>query len=219
MKLLLPLTITISTALAKPLPLEVVQEAAREIDELLVDGQKAADLNPNPIADDATFLRRSYLNIIGRLPTHDEARSFLGSTDEDKRTELIDSLVDSRGFESRLFNFWTDLLRVKTNNEHHGLGWHVWLKNAVEENMPYDEMVQTMLASDGHVAQDPAVGYYLRDRGMLLDNVSNTVQIFLGQQIGCAQCHDHPFDDTTQMEYYQLAAFLGATDYRFEVGR
>lgn len=219
MKFLLPLIVTIPVVFAKPLPLDVVRNTAREIDELLHAGQEARSIKANPITDDSTFVRRSYLNIIGRLPTHNEARSFLESSDQEKRTKLIDSLVESPGFNSRLFNFWTDLLRVQTNNEHNGLGWHVWLKDAVENNMPYDKMVTEMLAADGHAAENPAVGYYLRDRGMLLDNVSNTVQVFLGQQIGCAQCHDHPFDDTTQMEYYQLAAFLGGTDYRFEGGR
>lgn len=219
MKFLLPLIVTIPVVFAKPLPLDVVRNTAREIDELLHAGQEARSIKANPITDDSTFVRRSYLNIIGRLPTHDEARAFLESSDQEKRTKLIDSLVESPGFNSRLFNFWTDLLRVQTNNEHNGLGWHVWLKDAVENNMPYDKMVTEMLAADGHAAENPAVGYYLRDRGMLLDNVSNTVQVFLGQQIGCAQCHDHPFDDTTQMEYYQLAAFLGGTDYRFEGGR
>jgi hypothetical protein len=219
MKFLLPLIATIPAVFAKPLPLEVVRNTARELDEVLIAGQKTEGIKANPIVDDATFVRRSYLNIIGRLPTHDEARSFLESSDDEKRTQLIDSLVESPGFNSRLFNFWTDLLRVKTNTEHNGLGWHVWLKDAVENSMPYDQMVGEMLAAEGHVAENPAVGYYLRDRGMLLDNVSNTVQVFLGQQIGCAQCHDHPFDDTTQMEYYQLAAFLGGTDYRFDGGR
>jgi FMN phosphatase YigB (HAD superfamily) len=166
------------TSFAKPLPLEVVRNTARELDEVLTAGQEAEGIKANPIVDDPTFIRRSYLNIIGRLPTHDEARSFLESTEKGKRSQLIDSLVESPGFNSRLFNFWTDLLRVKTNTEHNGLGWHVWLKNAVENNLPYNEMVQEMLAAEGHIAKNPAAGYYLRDRGMLLDNVSNTCPSF-----------------------------------------
>lgn len=219
MKFLLPFLIAIPAVCAKPLAPQVVRNTARDLDAVLLEGQKAQGIKANPVVDDATFLRRSYLNIIGRLPTHTEARSFLETENGNKRAKLIDTLVDSPGFNSRLFNFWTDLLRVKTREEHSGLGWHVWLRNAVENNMPYDKMVHSMLAAEGHAAEDPAVGYYLRDRGMLLDNVSNTVEVFLGQQIGCAQCHDHPFDDTTQMEYYQLAAFLGGTEYRFDGAR
>ncbi len=219
MKSLLTFLIAVPAVFAKPLPLDIVLNTARELDAVLIEGQQAQGIKPNAIIDDATFLRRSYLNIIGRLPTHTEARGFLEDSGDHKRTKLVDTLIDSPGFDSRLFNFWTDLLRLKTREDHHGLGWHVWLKKAVEQNMPYDKMVKTMLSADGHVAENPAVGYYLRDRGMLLDNVSNTVQVFLGQQIGCAQCHDHPFDDTTQMEYYQLAAFLGGTEYRFDGAR
>jgi hypothetical protein len=219
MKRLLPLLATLPVAFSSPLPSKTIMEATQKIDQVHLQGLKELQLTANPIVDDAVFLRRSYLNIIGRLPTEKEARQFLDSNDQKKRSVLIDTLVDSPGMKSRLFNFWSDLLRVKTNEESSGLGWHVWLRNAVENNMPYNEMVHAMLGAEGHIADNPAVGYYLRDRGMLLDNVSNTVEVFLGQQIGCAQCHDHPFDDTTQMEYYQLAAFLGGTEYRFDQGR
>ena len=219
MKFLLPLIATIPALFAAPLSDEIIRNTARELDEILIEGLNDLNLKPNALVDDPTFLRRSYLNIIGRLPTEGEARQFLDSKEENKRSELIDTLVASPGLKSRIFNFWSDLLRLKTNEETAGLGWHVWLRNAVEDNMPYNQMVHAMLSAEGHVAENPAAGYYLRDRGMLLDNVSNTVQVFLGQQIGCAQCHDHPFDDTTQMEYYQLASFLGGTDYRFDGAR
>ncbi len=219
MKFFLPLLLTSLTANAKPLSIEVVHNTAREIDNALVSAQIKQKITPNPIVDDATFVRRAFVNIIGRTPTLNEAKHFIDSKDPEKRFKIVDKLVQTPGFNSQLFNFWTDLLRVKTRNETAGLGWHVWLKNAVNKNMPYDHMVNHMLSAQGHVADNPAAGYYLRDRGMLLDNVSNTVQVFLGQQIGCAQCHDHPFDDTTQMEYFQLAAFLGGTEYRFQGGR
>lgn len=216
----LPLLLLLLPALqAAPLSLDVVKNTAREIDELLFLGQKEQKVTPNSLTDDSTFLRRSYLNIAGRLPSHDEAASFLDSSSSDKRTDLIESLADSTGMKSRLFNYWADLFRLQTNSETSGLGWHVWLREAVEENMPYDKMVNAMLSAKGHAAEDPAAGYYLRDRGMLLDNVSNTVEVFLGHQIGCAQCHDHPFDTFTQMDYYQLASFLGGTEYRFDGAR
>ena len=206
----------ISSLQAAPLSLEVVQNTAREIDEFLLLGQQKQNIKANPIAEDSTFLRRSYLNIAGRLPSQYEAQSFLNSDEEEKRTHLIEELTNGDGMKSRLFNYWADLLRLQSNNEASGMGWHVWLREAVDQNKPYDQMVNEMLSADGHAASNPAAGYYLRDRGMLLDNVSNTVQVFLGHQIGCAQCHDHPFDTFTQMDYYQLAAFLGGTEYKFE---
>ncbi len=216
---LIPLFLLIPALHAAPLSLDVVKNTAREIDELLLIGQKEQNVTPNPLTDDSTFLRRSYLNIAGRLPSHDEAASFLDSSSSDKRTDLIETLAGSTGMKSRLFNYWADLFRLQTNNETSGLGWHVWLRKAIEDNMPYDIMVNSMLSATGHAAENPAAGYYLRDRGMLLDNVSNTVEVFLGHQIGCAQCHDHPFDTFTQMDYYQLASFLGATEYKFDGAR
>ena len=208
------LALLASPLLAKELPLKVVQNTAREIDSLLADGQKKHEVKATKITDEPTFLRRTYLNIAGRIPTPQETKNFLSSTSENKRTELIENLVGGPGQKSKLFNFYADLLRLQTNSESHGLGWHVWIRDAVNENMPYDKMIHAMLSADGHAANNPAVGYYLRDRGMLLDNVSNTVQVFLGHQIGCAQCHDHPFDKYTQMDYYQLASFLGSTNYQ-----
>lgn len=211
-----PLFLLIPALQAAPLSLEVVKNTARQIDETLLLEQKTQNVTANPIADDSTFLRRSYLNITGRLPSTEEAKSFLESTDADKRTALIETLSSGNGKNSRLFNFWADLLRLKSTAESSGLGWHVWLRESVDQNMPYDKMVNSMLSADGHAAENPAAGYYLRDRGMLLDNVSNTVEVFLGHQIGCAQCHDHPFDTFSQMDYYQLAAFLGGTEYKFD---
>ena len=203
-----------SGAFSKPLTDSEVAKRAGKIDSLLLVGLEKAGLEANDKIDDGTFVRRAYLEIIGRIPTVDEARTFLESTDEGKREALIDSLVASPGFDSHLFNWAADLLRVKTKQEEFGLGWHVWLRQSLAEDKPWDKVVFEMLASTGHTVTNPAVGYYLRDRNMQLDNFSNTMQVFLGRQIGCAQCHDHPFDDWTQMDYYQMAAFTGGIDYK-----
>lgn len=215
---LLILLATIPSLFAAPLSREVILNTAREIDEILLTELQNNKLAPTPLTTDHVFLRRAYLNIAGRLPDANEARQFLDSPEAHKRTDLIENLIGSTGQKAQLFNYWGDLLRLRSKKEAHGLGWHVWLQNAVADNMPYDQMVNDMLSATGHVAENPASGYYLRDRGMLLDNVSNTAQVFLGQQIGCAQCHDHPFDDTTQLEYYQIASFLGGTEYKFQEG-
>ncbi|MBT8045392.1 MAG: DUF1549 and DUF1553 domain-containing protein, partial [Verrucomicrobiae bacterium] len=199
---------------AKPFSQEKVRSTSNQIDQLVATYLQNKKIKANPIIDDATFVRRAYISISGRIPTADEARSFLQDSRSGKRRLLIDSLIQSKGYESRMFNFYADLLRLKTNHEKYGLGWHVWIRNAVEQNMPYDQFVHAMISSKGMANENPAVGYYLRDRGMLLDNISNTAQVFLGSQIGCAQCHDHPFDDVTQRQYYEFAAFAGGTEYK-----
>ncbi len=211
---LLPLLLAVPVAAAKPLPDTVVRQAAARIDQLLAADLQRAELKPAPRIDDATFLRRAYLGVIGRIPSADEAAGFLNDASTGKREALIDRLTASPGFDSHLFNWAADLLRVQTRQEQFGLGWHVWLRKSLAEDKPWDAMVSEMLSSNGHCSTDPAVGYYLRDRNMQLDNFSNTMQVFLGRQIGCAQCHDHPFDDWSQYEYYEMAAFGGGIQYR-----
>ncbi|MEO8614669.1 MAG: DUF1549 domain-containing protein, partial [Luteolibacter sp.] len=204
----------IPLANAKPLPEEVVAQAAARIDFLLNEDLVRANLKPNPRADDSTFVRRSYLGIVGRIPSGEEAAGFLNDTSPKKREALVEKLVASPGFDSHLFNWAADLLRVQTRQEQFGLGWHVWLRKSLAEDKPWDALVTEMLSSTGHCTTNPAVGYILRDRNMQLDNFSNTMQVFLGRQIGCAQCHDHPFEDWSQHEYYQMAAFGGGVEYR-----
>jgi hypothetical protein len=211
----LPLLIaSCSVGLAKPLPVSTVEQAAARIDRLILENLQTAELKPTATADDATFLRRAYLGIVGRIPSAAEARGFLDDKESNKRALLVDRLVASPGFDSHLFNWTADLLRVQTRQDQFGLGWHVWLRRSLAEDKPWDALVSEMLGSTGHCSTDPAVGYYLRDRNMQLDNFSNTMQVFLGRQIGCAQCHDHPFDDWSQYEYYQMASFGGGIGYR-----
>lgn len=205
-----------TSAFAKPLTEKQAQDAATRIDSLLAADLKAANLQPTGKIDDGAFLRRAYLGIIGRIPSEEESRTFLSDTSSGKRQALVDSLVASPGFDSHLFNWMGDLLRIQTNQEQFGLGWHVWLRKSLSEDKHWDVIVREMLSSTGHAARNPAVGYYLRDRNMQLDNFSNSMQVFLGRQIGCAQCHDHPFDEWTQHEYYQMAAFGGGFSYRSE---
>lgn len=213
-RLLLLLPAFFPAAEAKPLPENTVAQAAARIDHLLEDDLQRAKLAPTALIDDATFLRRAYLGIAGRIPSAEEARAFLDDKSPTKRATLVDQLVASPGFDSHLFNWTADLLRVQTRQEQFGLGWHVWLRQSLAEDKPWDQLVREMLVSNGHCSDDPAVGYYLRDRNMQLDNFSNTMQVFLGRQIGCAQCHDHPFDDWSQFEYYQMAAFGGGIEYK-----
>ncbi|MEO1858192.1 MAG: DUF1549 domain-containing protein, partial [Rubritalea sp.] len=164
----------------------MITNTAAEIDYIIENANKVKGIEANPIIDEATFLRRAYIAVIGRIPTYLETKSFLDNRAPTKRTELIDLLVYSPGYDSQMFNFYANLLRLQTNREQHGLGWHLWLKKAVSDNKPYDKMVFDMLSATGHCTENPAVGYHLRDRGMLLDNISNTAKIFLGTQIGCA---------------------------------
>ena len=170
-------------------------------------------IQPNKQTDDFVFVRRVYLDVAGRIPTDVEARDFLNDKDPEKRRKIIDQLLISDGYRSHLFNWMADLLRhrgkLRRSNFNH---YERWLKDQIAQNSPWNEMVYAMLTAEGTLANSGPTGYLLRDPGMPLDNLSNTLNIFLSANVSCAQCHDHPLADWTQREFYELAAFFGATD-------
>lgn len=192
--------------------------AAKRIDRIVEEDIARAQLRPNPVADDATFVRRVYLRTVGRIPTAEEARAFVKSRRPDKRSRLIDELLASRGHVSHMFNFWADLLRVKSrlNGQVSGEPFVHFLKEGAAKNKRYDDFVREMVVAEGpvHKRGNGATGMLMRDRGMPLDSMSNTVRVFLGTRLECAQCHDHPFDKWTQRDFYEMAAFTGGLSYR-----
>ncbi|MGJ8651768.1 MAG: DUF1549 domain-containing protein [Opitutaceae bacterium] len=192
--------------------------ATQQIDQLWAEYLTAQGVEPAPFVDDATFLRRAYLKIIGRIPTHAEAVHFLSDETPAKRSRLIDKLLDSPGYVSHNFNLWADVLRVKTTGKegsrYGGVYYVQWLKEQIRQNVPYDEFVASLITAEGYPWDNPATAYYLRDFGMPLDNMSMTAQVFLGTQLQCAQCHDHPTDTWTQKQFYELSAFTYGIDTR-----
>ncbi len=195
-------------------------EVSKQIDVLLAKDWQQHKLTPNPSASDGTFVRRAHLDIIGRIPTLQETQAFLRSTDKGKRAKLIDQLLASEGYAQHMFHFWADLLRVQSR-ANGGQGdmtskpYLEHVKRRIRENMPYDAFVRELLTAQGKVWDNPAIGYYMRDIGMPLDNLSNTTRVFLGTRIECAQCHNHPFDKWTQMQFYQMAAFTYPLETNF----
>ncbi len=190
--------------------------SAKKIDGFIAANYAKHKITPMPPADDATFVRRIYLDIAGRIPTYQETTKFLVSRESDKRTQLIDQLLGSDDYASHFFNYWADVLRYKDrpSEDVRGEPYRQWIKESLAKNTHWDEMVHAMLASDGLPWENPATGYLQRDPGMPLDNVNNTIRIFLGTRIGCAQCHNHPFDKWTQKQFYQAAAYVYGTQTR-----
>jgi uncharacterized protein DUF1549/uncharacterized protein DUF1553 len=185
--------------------------AAKQIDAVLAKDWAANKLQGNPQTDDNTFVRRIYLDVIGRIPTTRETEEFLNSKGANKRSKLIDKLLASEAYVQHFFNYWADVLRVTSNGNQTGAitgaAYANFVKESLRENKPYDQFVRDMVSAQGKAWEDGAIGYYMRDRGMPLDNMANTVRVFLGTRIECAQCHNHPFDKWTQKQFFQMAAF------------
>jgi hypothetical protein len=195
---------------------DYVKTAAYHIDFLIGTTLVKNGKEFNPPATDEQFVRRIYLDAIGRIPTAEEASTFLADTtpSKDKRAKLIDKLLYSPGYTMQMYNWMGDMLRAKDT-----FGKNVptftfqdWLKDQLHADRTWDSLVRTMLTADGKICDNGATGYLLYDAQMPLDGVSNLLTTFLGANVACAQCHDHPLADWKQRDFYQMAAFFGASD-------
>ena len=190
-------------------------DASSRIDELIQRDLQKHQQEANPAASDAQFVRRVYLDVIGRIPTAAELSEHMNDTRPDRRTRLIDKLLESPGHKSHMFNWLGDMLRVKDDYYRIGKTWtfHTWLKAQLRENRPWDELVHDMLTAEGRLGENGATAYLLRNASMPLESLSNTLTIFLGANVACAQCHDHPFAEWTQRDFYEMASFFGSTAF------
>ena len=196
----------------------VIASAAADIDRLVSAVLVANKQTLNAPSTDEQFLRRIYLDAAGRVPTAAEATTFLASTAPDKRAKLIDELLYSSGYTMQMFNWMADLLRVKDTFAKGvpAFSFEDWLKARLSAGTPWDKLVSEMITADGRLSDNGATGFMLFDAEMPLDGVSNLMTTFLGTNMACAQCHDHPLAEWTQRDFYQMAAFFGATDGKDE---
>jgi len=189
-----------------------IAAAAAEIDRLVETGLEKRGLKRNPEIDEATFLRRAYLELAGRNPTVIEAETFLKSSTPGKRASLVESLSNSDAYVSHHLNYWTKVLRVQSKQDgNEKEAWLGYLRESIASNKPYDKWVREMLTSEGRVWENPAIGFYLRDNKNRLAGYEAMTSVFLGTDIGCAQCHDHPSEPLSQLDYFKMYGFYSAS--------
>lgn len=198
--------------LERPLKEATIKKLARYADNLVLEKLRSERQRPTRDTDDYTFMRRAYLKIIGRIPGKAEIDEFKTEMRGNK-LKLINKLLDTEGYVSHQLNYFADILRIqdKLNNTNinSGFRYREFVRTEIRNNTPFDEFVQKLIAVEGAYYEpgNEAIGFYLRDRGMPLDNLANTVQVFLGTRLECAMCHDHPFDKWTQKQFYEMSAF------------
>ncbi|MGV3772515.1 MAG: DUF1549 and DUF1553 domain-containing protein [Verrucomicrobiales bacterium] len=189
-------------------PVENLPPARNFVDTLVYKKLKALGLPPSGETDDSTFLRRSALDIAGRMPTMVESKAFLAETNIDKREKWIDSLLDSAEYGEFFANKWSSLLRNKRGDASHIRGnfaFYDWMRDSFIENKPYDQFVKEIVAASGDIAQNPSVAWY-RQANTATTQLEDSAQLFLGLRLQCAQCHHHPFEKWSQEDYYSLSA-------------
>jgi hypothetical protein len=186
-----------------------------DIDKLVFAQLKELRLKPADLAADHVFLRRAFLDATGVLPTPDETRAFLAGTDPNKREVLIDALLARPEFAEFWAQKWADLLR----NEEKALDkkgvavFFRWIAAQLAADRPLNEFARDIVAARGSTYAHPPANFWRAVRDPLMRSES-VAQVFLGVRIGCARCHNHPFDRWTIDDYYGFAANFARVDYR-----
>src|SRR5579884_406731 len=181
------------------------------IDELALVKWKKLGLRPSPTCDDATFLRRVTIDLCGRLPTAAEVVAFEEDRAADKRARLIDRLLDSPDYPAYFALKWGSVLRNShlAGADKAAVAFHLWLKDMIARNRPYDEFVRGTVAASGEWQDAPAINWLWQNRDDQLHQVTADVsQLFLGVRLQCARCHHHPYERWGQADYYGLAGFF-----------
>ncbi len=190
-----------------------------DVDELAARKFRELGIEPVGLSDDATFIRRAFLDATGSLPTAAQVQAFLDSKQPDKRTNLIDELLGLTGdpqrdiHNERYTAYWTlkwsDLIRNTSNKLGEQGMWalHNWIRQAFRENMPFDQFVRHLVTGTGSIYSNGPANYFRINQNST-DLTEATSQLFLGVRLECAKCHHHPFEKYSQDDYYGFAAFF-----------
>ena len=181
------------------------------IDELIEARLQEQGIVPEPLCDDATFLRRATLDLTGRNPTSGEVVAFLQSSSPTKRDELVDRLLHSPTCAVHLANIWSHWL-LPEMQELQGpgagpSGLQTWLRNRFAENLRYDRLVADLLVASGSTQTGPSL-FFTALEGKPEKIAAKTSRVFMGVQLDCAECHDHPFDHWKQRDFWGFAAYF-----------
>ncbi|MDP6445251.1 MAG: DUF1549 and DUF1553 domain-containing protein [Pirellulaceae bacterium] len=197
--------------LAGEVPDELYAQLPRNnfIDDLIWQKLKQLKITPSGPVDDTKFLRRVYIDIIGRLPTPDETRAFIADGSPNKRLTLINQLLERPEYADHWANKWADLLRP--NPYRVGikavLNYDNWIREQFRRNAPYDEFARDLVTAQGSTWRNGAVTLF-RDRRSPDEVTTLISQLFLGVRLECAKCHHHPFERWSQDDFYSFAAYF-----------
>lgn len=184
------------------------------IDQYVFERLKQLQLNPGELANDSVFLRRVTLDLLGVLPTEEQARTFVADSAIDKRARLVDELLSRPEFAQMWAQKWSDLVRneEKTLDAKGVELLHDWMRRQFADDVPINQFVSELIASRGSTYKNPPANYWRAHREPFV-RAETTAQVFLGVRLQCAKCHNHPFDKWSQDEYYQWSSVFEGIDY------
>ena len=179
-----------------------------KIDTGLQTAWKEKGIKQTSHSSDEEFLRRIYLDLTGRIPSSDQARAFLNSTDQNKRSNLINQLLSSAEYAEYFASQWTNLFlghertRFVDRNS-----FQEWFASQFRENVPWNKVAASLIDVQGSLGETPQLNWFAKQKLDAANLADDTARFFLGVQLGCARCHNHPHDDWKLDDFYGLAAF------------
>jgi hypothetical protein len=196
---------------------DAADELTKLIDRRIADGWERNKIEPAPQADDSEFLRRTYLNIIGRIPSVYEVLEFFDDTSANKRHELIERLLASPGYLSNFTAVWRDVIvpeASSTANPFDQFGdvsqFESWLRERLDRNDGFDRIAREVITGTTEVRSEGTTTAFERLKEAKPENLAaGTSRAFLGVRLECAQCHNHPFAKWKREDFWKLAAFYG----------
>ncbi len=188
------------------------------IDQQIRQGWTDNEIEASPLASDEEWVRRVYLDLVGRIPTLTEARQFLADKNPRKRAMLVDVLLENEDYVRNFTTIWANNSigrgapqRVSRS------GMEKFYREAFAKNRPWNEIVVDILTASGHYEENGAVNYILAQMQMPDDAVqltAMTTRLFLGLQVQCTQCHNHPFNKWQQDQFWEFNSFFRQVDKR-----
>ena len=185
------------------------------VDALLEKHFDEAKVKPAGLTGDEEFLRRVTLDIAGTLPTSAQTKAFLRDKARDKRARIIDTLLDSNEYARNWARYWRDVIKFRATNENMNQvkyqALEDWLTGQIRRNAPWDEIATSLLTSSGPLDEAGAANFTAAHMGQAVELAGEASRIFLGVQIQCAQCHDHPNDPWKREQFHEFAAFFAGS--------
>ncbi|MFP6768482.1 MAG: DUF1553 domain-containing protein [Planctomycetaceae bacterium] len=186
-------------------------DVATRIDRLIDAELTAANATPAPVTSDFDFLRRITLDLSGRLPSPRAVTLFGLNPDSDKRARLVSQLLESSDFSRVQAKYWRDVIFSRATEVRSRLmlpAFEQWMTEQFEERRGWNEIATSLLTASGDVRENGATALIFAQGGTAAELAAETSRIFLGIQIQCANCHDHPTDRWNRTQFHQLAAFF-----------
>ena len=199
-------------------------EIVKAINQHIRQGYKDNEISPSAPATDAKWLRRVYLDIVGHIPPAEKVEKFVASTDPAKRSKVIEDLLEDPAYVRNWTSIWTNLsIGRRTPRRTSRLGMRKFYREAFSRNRPWDKIVFDLMTAEGHFERNGAVNFLLsqyprrgnpKDPEYAVNATAKATRLFMGLQVQCTQCHNHPFNDWKQSQFWQFNSFFRQTARR-----